>query len=584
MATGYLVRLRRILSNYNMVQWCAQCKVSLHFNVFKEDLINFTIIIEIMKKRSISKSFLVIAVLAISFVSCKADRTREDKVAAIIDKVDSPFLVINAVPGDLIEKSGALDGALPFTQEMLLSFFIDEEVTGVDYDTDIQIVIGKGPSFAPNFYGIFKLKNEAAFIELLEVEANGEIKEKDGFKYIAKESDQYVIVWNEEFVIASNIPIDLAAMMSGGSSNSGMKAVDASIALISAAEDGEVNEDYKTFLQNESDIALHFSGAGFYEYMVEMSMGEVEELEANRENIEGVNTDMFLNFNDGSINMQFLSDLSDKVKEEMGFLKDSQVDSKLLSYGNSSEPIMTMVYNTEFEKALDYIKEQTPSHEYEEFEEEASEMGISIEDVKSALTGEILIVIDRVEIVEEEIDWGYGEPYISKVPTPIFAIVLSVSDESLLTQMLSASDTVMDGVVKNGDAYMVMNDNILFSTNDSLWAAKVVENNTVQINDAAGVLSSEPIGVFVDFLSLAKMDDLDDAAIFVEMLKDARASGDMSEFNFSFTFKDASKNALRILTETIANLGNGNGNEEYDALEAELEAAAESTEAVDDSF
>jgi hypothetical protein len=114
--------------------------------------------------------------------SCSADRTREDKVAAIINKVDSPFLIVNTSPKKLIEKSGAMDGALPFTQAMLVGFFIDESVTGVDYDTDIQLIVGKGQSFSPDFYGIFKLKNEEAFKTLLTEEANAEILEKDGIR------------------------------------------------------------------------------------------------------------------------------------------------------------------------------------------------------------------------------------------------------------------------------------------------------------------------------------------------------------------------------------------------------------------
>lgn len=198
------------------------------------------------------------------FSSCSADRTREDKVAAIINKVDSPFLIVNASPKKLIEKSGAMDGALPFTQKMLVGFFIDESVTGVDYETDIQLIVGKGQSFSPDFYGIFKLKNEEAFKTLLTEEANADVIEKDGFKYVIKEEDMYVMVWNEEFVIASNIAMDLASLMGGGSGgNQGMKAVDKCIALITAADEGEVNEDYKNSLKMDRMWRCLLWGKGF---------------------------------------------------------------------------------------------------------------------------------------------------------------------------------------------------------------------------------------------------------------------------------------------------------------------------------
>lgn len=521
--------------------------------------------------------FFLVAFGAMLMVGCSTERTREDKVSAIIDEVDSPFLIVNAVPGDLIEKSGALDGALPFTQEMLLSFFIDESVTGVDYDVDVQIIIGKGPSFAPNFYGIFKLKDENAFIELLETEANADVLEKDGFKYVIKESDQYVIVWNEEFAIASNIPIDFAAMMSGNSSKGGMKAVDKGISMIKAASEGEVNEGYKSFLENESDIAIHFSGKGFYAYMLEMSMGESEELEANKETLEGINTNMYLNFNMGSIDLQFVSDLSEKVKENIGFFKEGAVNQNLLALGNSADPMVSMAYHLDFGKALDYSKEQMSEFAYQDLEENLTDMGLSIDDARNALTGEMVFIVDRLEIIEREIDWGYGEPYLLKEPMPIFALIVGVSDKTILMNALADSSDVIvgEGIVKKGDAYIVMKGDILFSTNDSLWATKVNSGGTVKINDKQNVFANQPFGLFIDFVTIAKMDDVDDVKPLIEQMVDAHGSGNLEEMNFSFVFKDASKNALRILTETISNMTNRTGEgEEYEQLEAELEAAA----------
>lgn len=518
----------------------------------------------------------LLPVLALIAFGCGTERTREDKVSAIINKVDSPFFIVNTTPRNLIDKSGAMDGALPYTQEMLLGFFIDEEVTGVDYDIDVQIIVAKGPSFAPNFYGIFKIKNEIAFIELMETEANAEIQEKDGFKYVIKESDMFAVVWNEEFAIASNIPLDFADMLSGGSSKQGPKTVDKSIALIQAAEEGEINDTYKGLVENESDIAMRFEGKGFYQYLKEMSMmGDDEELEANREAIEGANTEMYLNFNNGSIDLQILNDLSDKLKEEIGFFNDGAVDSKLLSYGNSDTPIMLMGYNADISKAADYSKEKMSPYDYEEFEEELEKMGLSVEDAKTALTGDILFIMDRVEIKEEVIDWGYGEPYVNKEPMPVFALVLGIADASVLTEVLGDSEMASEGVMKNGDAFIVMQNDILFSTNDSLWAVKVQAGNGVKVKDEAGVLAGNPFGIFVNFAPIAQMPDLDDAEALVKMMKDIRATGNIDEANISFTLNDATKNSLRVLTETISNLTTEvEGGAEYEELEAELEAAA----------
>ena len=263
--------------------------------------------------RNVFQSFIVLTTLMLVITSCSADRSREEKVSAMISTIDSPFLVVNTLPGDLIKKSGAMDGALPFTQEMMVGFFLDEAVTGVDYDVNLQIIVGRGESFTPNFYGIFKLKDEAVFVELLETEANAEVMEKEGCKYIIKSSDNYVIVWNEEFAIASNIPTDIMTMMMGGGAKEGDATVDKLIAMLESAEEGEVNDEYLTFLSHKADVSLSFIGKGFYQYSLEMSLGETDDIEANRENIEGLNVDMFLNFNEGSVDFQFLSHFSHKT-------------------------------------------------------------------------------------------------------------------------------------------------------------------------------------------------------------------------------------------------------------------------------
>ncbi len=535
-----------------------------------------------MKKRKINWSVLLLALFVTGFVSCTAERTREEKVAAIIGKIESPFFIINTTPGNIIEKSGATDGALPYTQEMLLGFFIDEEVTGVDYDVDVQVVMGRGGGFTPNFYGIFKLKNEVAFKELLETEANAEIKEKDGYQYVLKEGDSYVIVWDEEFAIATSIPMDISAMFSGGSKE-GMKTVDKTIALIEAAEEGEVNEMYKAFLENDADISMRFEGKPFYGYLEDVSMGMNEELEDSRENIEDINSDLFVNFNNGSIDLNWIGNLSERLKEQFGFLGEGPVDSRLLAFGNSEDPMFTMVYNIDLEKGLDYTKEQMSELEYNDLEEELSKMGVSIDLAKAGLTGDILFVVDRVEMKTEIIDWGYGEPYESNEPTPIFGAVFGIEDLDALTDLMELSDSLGDdGVLKMGDAYLVISDDILFSTNDSLWALKVENGMASTIADKGDVLSSEPFGMFLDFAKVAGMDELDEAEVVVRELKSLKGSGNINEINISLIMQDDTKNALRILTEKVGSLTEEQGSgEEYEQLREELEEAAAETAEVE---
>lgn len=520
-------------------------------------------------------------------MSCSTDRTREEKVAAIINKVNDPFLVINALPDALIEKSGALDGALPFTYEMLFSFFIDEDVTGVDYDTDVQIIVSKGPSFAPNFYGVFKVKNETAFIELLETEANAKIEEKDGFKYIVKETDQFVIAWNDDIAIASNIPLDMEAMFSGGTSGGGIKAVNKNIDLIKAASEGESSEEYLEFFKNDADVAFHFSGDGFYAYLEEMSMGNTEEIEKMKESLEGTKFDLLLSFNDGSIDFSMVTDRNEELKEKMTFVKDGGVDNSLLGYGNSENPVITMAFNSDLEKGLTYFEEQMGEYEYEQFTSNLSDVGLTTEDAKGALDGGIVAIVDRIEMVETVYDYGYGEPYVSSEPAPVFALILDVKDQSIVEKALlegiknelgeelapEVASALFGGVVPLGDAFVVLKDGVLFSSSDSLWAAKVVNGTTVNVANKNEIITKNSFGFFADFAGLAEMEGMQDAKMVVDLITDITASGNMEEMNIAINFLDKSKNALRVLTETIANFANEGVQQGQDDLEAELEEA-----------
>jgi hypothetical protein len=518
---------------------------------------------------------LVLAFAAV-LVSCSTERTREDKVAAMINEIDAPFFVANTVTKNLIDKSGALDGALPFTYEMLINFFIDESVTGVDYETDIQIVVGKGASFLPNFYGIFKIKNEATFIELLETEANAEIKEKDGYKYVVKSNDQYVIVWNEEFAVASNIPMDFSDMFSGGGgAKQGDKAVNKAIAVIDASAKGDINETFATFLKKDADISMYFEGKGFYAYLTDMAMGDEDELEESRDIIEGFNCEMALNFNEGSIDLTFISHLADEVKERLSFFNEGAVSSKYLKFGDSENPLVSLQYNANIKHYLDFAKEQMDERDYNRMEEDLNEFGLSVEDVKSAMTGEFVFMLSRIETREEVVDYGFGDPYTRTITDPVFGIVAGVSSKAVVEKALAESVQLGEDMYKNGDAYLYLSDEFLFASGDSAWTMRIAEGKGVQIKDDKSVLTTSAFGVFVDLLKIGKMEEMQngDMTVLFSMLEAATVSGNLEEMVMQVLLKDKSKNALRILTETLGNFSNGIDQAGQEALEEELEEA-----------
>lgn len=513
-------------------------------------------------------------VLTVYFFSgCSAERTREDKVAAMINKVESPFLVVSTTPQNLMDKSGIMDGVLPFTYELILGFFIDEAVTGIDYSVKSQIIIGKGESFQPSIYGIFKVKDDKKFVDLIEKEANASIVEKEGMKTAIKESDGYALVWNDEFAVISTIPFDFMAMLNGKGGNGGEKTVNKIIELIKAADDGEINTTYADFLKKEADVAMYYDGKGMYAYMQEMLGEEIGDLEKMRETYEGMSAEIYLNFNNGSIDLEFVNHLSDKLKETMSFMQEKGIEGKLLSYGNSPNPIMVGGYNVNFAKFFDYLEAQMAEDAYADFEQEVEGIGLTMDDVKSSMTGEVIYMIDRVVEIEETIDYGYGEPYTYTTPVPMFGVALKIANISVIQGLLADSLKMPNGMYHMGDAYVALDDDVLFASNDSAWTSKIVAKSGAKIGNAADVIAANPFAMFIDFASLGQMNGMKDAAPFINLFTQFSGGASLEGGKFSFVMKDGSKNALRAITEVMAVELDRMEKEMNRELESELEEA-----------
>lgn len=520
--------------------------------------------------------------MAAFLYSCGDGPTREEKVSIMIEKVKSPFLIVNSNPKALIEKSGAMEGALPFTQEMLIGFFMDEKTTGVDNTVDVQIVLGSGGGMLPEVYGIFKIKNEELFIELLETEANATIQEKEGVKYISKKSDDYVIVWNEEFAIAANSTYKLTDIFNN-SGDPTMKAVNRCIAMINAVDENEVNERYASFLTEPADISMLFQGKGLYSYLAELSMGQSDDLKKNKESISGISSTIFIHFNDGSMDMNATNNLSDKLTAELSFLMNDPVDEKLLSFGNSKSPMMIMGYNFNVQEGLDFAREKMGVDTYDDFLEELNDAGVDVETFKSALSGDFLLIVDRIEVVERNVDWGYGEPYTTQEPLPIVGLVMGVEDRETMKGLFPDSLN-FDGAVKNGDLYMLLDDDVFFASSDSIWAERAATGTTVAVKDREGVFTEKPIGMFIDFLQFDHLEQMDEARPIIELLEYIKFNASLLEADFSMKFKDDSRNSLRVLTETISRLMEPEmEGDDYKQIQAELEEAAAAEAALEES-
>jgi hypothetical protein len=541
------------------------------------------------------KRALALILPVIIIVSCGTERTREEKVSAMIKNIDSPFFVASLNPQTIMDKSDVMtEGTIPFTYYQMTSFFLDVELTGIDYSTDIQLIVGKGESFAPNIYGIYKINDLDKFKGLVETEANAEVKQKDGMNYAIKESEHYCLVWNDDIGMVSTIPLNLAAMFTGKSGKEGEKMVDKNIAIIKAATEGEVDEDWKTFLTKEADIAMHYDGEGFYDYMSMMSLDSDEELEKMKELNEGISMDMFVSFNNGSADFEIVTDLSNELKEQWAFLGDQGVSDEILSYSKSKNPIMSGAFSFGVEGALTYVEGMFPD-DYSGMEREVEKLGLSMKDLKNSTSGEFVYMIDEVKQVTRTIDFGYGDPFEVKSTEPVFGFALGLKDNSYIKskmeEMMMAQGTAdgemlelpeikiwENGVVQIDDALIYLGEDVLFATNDTAWVNLIAAGQGLKVNNPNGVVNVNPVGMYLEFAKLNDIKELEGQGEMIAMFKDMTVSMSLDGGSIHLNFKDDKQNALKLLTVAVGEVMADFEKMSNPSLEAELEEAVKQTE------
>jgi hypothetical protein len=500
----------------------------------------------------ISKLFIV-ATLAVIIVGCGSGRTRNEKVSAMINKINSPFVVASLMPQNIIDKSGAKeDGVLPYTYKTLSTFFLDANETGVDNNTKIQLIAGEGTGLGPDVYGIFKIIDEIKFKDMAEKEFSAKIKEKDGINYFIKDKENYVIVWNEEFAIVSNVPFNLAAMFSGGG-NEAETTVSRCINIIKAGEEGEVNELYKDFLAKDADVSTLFESAGFVDFLAGFGVIKKGDVEDMQKQYSGNSMQSFLNFEKGKITWKHEFDLIPELKKKFDFVGDKGISKGLFSYGNSKNPLFKYALNVETKGLLDYMENEMPAGDFSEFVEELEERGFSVDDLINTFSGEMLFIVDKVNVEKKMIDYGYGEPFMELTPSPVVGIAIAIKDKAAFAKLAENSEVSPNGVIRlDNNFYATVTDDVFFVSTDTAWVTSVLSGAVSDIARNSDNLTNEPFGFYTDFANndKANFEALD--IPIADILVNAYGFVNLSGAEITIELNDKSQNALQLVTKIVS--------------------------------
>lgn len=503
-----------------------------------------------MKRASI---FLSVFTLTLIITSCGSKRTHQEKVSAMISNVEEPFLIGGLKPQNLIDKSGVNeDGVLPYTYQTLTSFFLEEEGTGVDYDEQIQIVLANGPML-PNMYAFFKIQDQSLFKEMIKAELNAKIKDKDGTNYFIKDKEGYVLAWQDGLGMVANIPFDLKAMFSGNADD-GHKTLNRMIKLFEVSNDGEINKDYQTFLTKSDDIDLYLMNDILMNYIQELNPLSKKGNNKSNEDLAGSVIQMSMNFENGKAIIKSDMTFSDEFMAKINFINDKGVDTKYLNFGKTSTPITTYSLNFDLEKYLTFVDNFSEGKMVEDINQNLSKYGLTANDVVKAFKGEILIMLDGYKIQTKTIDYGYGDPFEEQNVEPLVGITIGLKDPSILAAIFENAQPVSESMVKMEDIFIVTKEDVMFISNDSLWADMVVNNSTKKIKTNA-VINQQPIASFTDFSNknvadYFKTQGYDPTSI----LESAIMYMNINHSEITLNLKDKSQNALKVLVKFYSDL------------------------------
>lgn len=540
--------------------------------------------------------------LLLVFVGCsRQEQSREEKVAGMINRLGSPFLIASVHLQSIMDKSQIMEeGTLPFTYYTLLNFFLSAESTGIDYATKVHIAAMKGTSFIPDVYAIFRVGDQKKFEELLEKEVNATIKEKEGIHYVLKSSEHYVVAWDEEFAVIATVPIDLTALLSGGG-DQGEKTVEKIMRIMRSEDATERNEERIAFLKYGADIAMRCEGKGVWEFLQSMPKTD-EGLSSNWETmIKKWNQNVFIHFRKGSIEVETRSDPSSKLKERVAFLRSQHVDEALLKYSKSPTPLQVGTLNLDLEGLLDFL-ETNDEEAYRELADELKkEVDYSIDELKKSLSGEVVYMVDSKEDLsnmEESVDSEQTEWTVLGTVQPSVGVAIGVTNRELLEKGIARAiaktnekqagstdrflrekvQVTENGVVDFGHGYLCLTDQLLFITEDSAWANQVAAGKGADIGDPEGLLSNKPFAFYSDCSNWTDRKGLGTSGTYLlaplHSISAHYADPELFGWIMHIKMTDSSQNALKVITSTIGTVLSQSERNDQAELETVLEEAA----------
>ncbi len=508
----------------------------------------------ISEKMSSAFKIIFVAIVFVGISSCgKSEMDRKDKVAAIVGQLSDPFLAITFVPQVLIDKSGAKDGALPFTYEAFASFFMSESKTGIDNKGQVEIIVENSGGMVPNAYAFIPLISADDFKTLVTKELAAKVQEKNGAYYFRKDADNYVVAWKDDLAIVSNIPISLDNLFSKGTNESKEAAIRL-VNLLNEVSRNNINSEFRAFFDREGDMQLYANGSSAYSIIDGMRFISKKDKVEYKSLLEGTIIETALNFENGSIQLDNNFELSDALAEYFKILKSNSVDVDMLNYGLSQSPMTAISLNISTPQMINILKKRREVLETDDLEEGLAEMNLTLDDVEKMFNGQMVVIIDGMDSISKSYNNFEGEEINYVDYEPRTAIVIGLNDtervEKLMMQISLVNGNGEENMNQIDGMYYHFDNDKMILVNSIDWLNKIKNEETKSIKNER--LVSGGLSIYSNPQLNEELDlDLEELEMIQKDVVDLVVKVADKGAHLTIKFKDANKNALRIILERI---------------------------------
>lgn len=485
----------------------------------------------------------------------RAERTREDKIAAMFNGAENAFAIASIDFNNIIEKSGVNDGVLPLQFQFLMDEFLkylkDEKMTGIDMSHKLHTFVDTDGATEPEYIiGNLMIKDAESFQAFLEKELDLKVITEDDASFpIAQSRDKQMYVsWGED---------GMCLFVNANSRKAAEKGEKYINKLWALQVDSEIDKTVVEYLKKEADISFFVKGdktTNFIELQAD-NQSDVEVSEAMNkmaEYTEGSSSSVFVHFNKGNITVKNEINWNEAFIKKFPYLNEGGVNPEILNYlskdGNAIASGNVAINMDAVWALFDFLM---PENEKSKLEGELKSAGVALDMLKSAISGDIAFALTDFSFPTNE-----EGSYDQSKDEVLFSFAFSTKNSAVVKELLQAQKEIQgaDGLYSMKEINYVVTDKYFVVTTDKNLAQSIHNGKLTPLNmrDFNDELTASNINAVHDFDALNKSLEglqMDEVGQVTKMFDYVTFKADLNSSEFILYLKNKDQNSLRIITE-----------------------------------